>query len=1261
MTDSDDAESAAAATVSITVGAVDDRPTASDFSKSVAEDTTLNFAAGDFTGAFSDPDGHTLKSVKIVTLPTGTHGKLKVGTADATANQVVLAGSLGTISFEPAANWSGTASFTYKVTDSDDEESTAAATVSITVSAVDDAPTASNFSKTVNEDTTLSFATADFTGAFSDPDGDTLKSVKIVTLPAGSHGTLKVGTATATGGQVVLSANLGTISFEPATNWNGTASFTYKVTDSDDKESAAAATVSITVSAVDDAPTASNFSKTVNEDTTLSFAAADFTGAFSDPDGHTLKSVTIVTLPNAAHGTLKVGTADAAAGQVVLAASLGMVRFEPAANWNGTASFTYRVTDSDDEESAAAATVTITVRATDAPTASDIAKTVSEGTTLTFAASDFTGAFSDPDGHTLKSVRIVTLPNSAHGTLKVGTAAAVAGQVIPAADLGMLTYEPAPGWSGTASFTYKVTDSDDEESAVVATVTITVGTMDNAPIASGISKTTAEDTALTFSVSDFSGAYRDPDGDPLRSVTIVTLPHGSHGTLTVGTQPARAGQTVAVAKLGTIAFAPAENWHGMARFSFRVADTSGRESVRAATATVIVMPVNDPPEANAGAALTADPGTTVTLDGSASSDTEDTRLVFAWTQVSGTAVILQGAATVTPSFVAPQAPGALTFKLTVIDTGGLTGSDTVTVTVRDTAPSFGGATVAPLTLERGRPIAAVVLPAATGGNGALTYRLTSEPAGLAGLTFDTTTRTLSGTPDAVGDHVFSFRADDADDNRSGADAAVLTFVVTVEAATAARKEAVTRTLAAVASRTLAGALDNIGARFADTIPATKVTVASQRLPLEAPAPALASGAPVGMGPACSAAEGCGDPFGGTVAQGRRMEVNELLHGSNFSWPLAADDTTHPQPPRLALWGRGDLSSFAGRPASGPRYGGRTWTGWVGADARSDAWVAGIAVSHGVTEADYQFGDAAGERGRLETALTVVHPYGRWKQADGLDLQVMLGAGTGKIRHAPEGGEPEESGLSVRMAAIGARQKLPNVAGVDLAARGDASFARMQVADAPDVDQGIDGLRADTWRARAGLEVSRTFAIGEGATLAPFMEVVGRQDGGDGLTGTGLEVAGGMRYAGPRVQVEARGRLLAAHTEEGVQERGVSVTAHLNPAADGQGLSLAVTPRWGARTGRAEALWRNEMPKLTSNHGDEPASLDASIRYGFATASGVITPFAEGGVGHGESRVRLGARFKSTPSAVAVEVSGERRERIGSAPEYAVNVEVMYSY
>ena len=64
-------------------------------------------------------------------------------------------------------------------------------------------------------------------------------------------------------------------------------------------------------------------------------------------------------------------------------------------------------------------------------------------------------------------------------------------------------------------------------------------------------------------------------------------------------------------------------------------------------------------------------------------------------------------------------------------------------------PSFASG-FGPLRLERGVAMAPAALPEATGGNGALSYSLTSEPAGLAGLSFDASTRELSGTPEAEG-------------------------------------------------------------------------------------------------------------------------------------------------------------------------------------------------------------------------------------------------------------------------------------------------------------------------------------------------------------------------------------------------------------------------------------------------------------------------------------------------------------------------------
>jgi hypothetical protein len=91
--------------------------------------------------------------------------------------------------------------------------------------------------------------------------------------------------------------------------------------------------------------------------------------------------------------------------------------------------------------------------------------------------------------------------------------------------------------------------------------------------------------------------------------------------------------------------------------------------------------INTPPAANAGNDRVVAPGSAVSLDGSASSDSNGTIATYAWTQTGGTAVALASASTATPSFTAPDAAGSMTFQLTVTDNGGASHSDTMTVTV----------------------------------------------------------------------------------------------------------------------------------------------------------------------------------------------------------------------------------------------------------------------------------------------------------------------------------------------------------------------------------------------------------------------------------------------------------------------------------------------------------------------------------------------------------------------------------------------------
>ena len=477
------------------------------------------------------------------------------------------------------------------------------------------------------------------------------------------------------------------------------------------------------------------------------------------------------------------------------------------------------------------------------------------------------------------------------------------------------------------------------------------------------------------------------------------------------------------------------------------------------------------------------------------------------------------------------------------------------------------------------------------------------------------------------------------------------------------KQALRRMLSAIGRRTLTGALDQLGARLAEPGTGTTLTLNGHTIALgpAGASPLLASLVPAapacGMGhardagaPRCPA--GAGPPTS-------PLSLAALLQASAFTLPLQAATKAglSPTGPRWALWGRGDVGTFKGRPDAGTAYTGRARTGWLGLDARHGPWVAGLAVSHGTGTADYAL--VAGTPGRLETSVTTVHPYGRWTVADGLDLRVVLGAGAGRARHDPGTGPRTSAPLTLWLGSLGIRQVLPSVAGFTAAVRADASLTRIAFGAGPGF---VTDVSADSWRGRAGVEVARTLALAPDTAVAPFVEAAVRRDGGDGIRGTGLEVAGGVRYTAPRVQVEARGRVLAAYTQGGTHEQGVSVTARVGPGAQGRGWSLALLPRWGAAPTGAQALWAADLPTHAAT-APAPAALEAQVGYGVGLATlGLLTPFAEAGLtGETARHLRLGARLAAPRVNLRMTLAGEQRTQAGTRPVQALRLDSHWQF
>ena len=384
--------------------------------------------------------------------------------------------------------------------------------------------------------------------------------------------------------------------------------------------------------------------------------------------------------------------------------------------------------------------------------------------------------------------------------------------------------------------------------------------------------------------------------------------------------------------------------------------------------------------------------------------------------------------------------------------------------------------------------------------------------------------------------------------------------------------------------------------------------------------------------------------------GYGLTADRLFTGTSFNMPLNAMGTGDAQ---FAVWGAGDLQSFEGEPDDG-MYDGSSSSGYIGVDARGDGWLAGVSVSRSGAEADYDFDGTArvtGVRGggTLETSVTAFHPYARMEVGADSEVWVIGGFGGGEAdlsRTHVTGSQ--SSDLSMAMAVGGLRRALAmEFGGADLSLRGDAGFLSLET------DSGamaVDGLSASVSRLRLGLE-----AAWEGESATPFVEVSGRFDGGDGQTGGGLELAGGLRILNPEsgFGLEAKGRILAMHTGDGYSESGIGVTASFEPGAAGRGITFRLSPRWGGSADSTDLFWDevgNVRDASQYAYGLDRAQtwgVDAALGYGFGLRSmpGVVTPFGQMDVtGAQDQRIRVGVRYglmQGLLGGTQVELSAER--------------------
>lgn len=447
-----DGISEADADIAITVTPVNDAPVAVDNTLAANEDTAATVTGAALVANDTDVENDALTVTEVANPSLGT---------------VALVAD--TVTFTPPANFTGTATFEYTVSDG---AATDVGTVTVTVGGVNDPPVAVMDVLTTAEDTPATITAATLVANDTDVEMQTLS-------------------VTGVGGEMNGTANLagGTVTFTPTADFNGAASFTYTVSDG---AATATGTVNVTVTPVNDTPVANAGSATTNEDVPVTITLSG-----SDVEGSAL---TFAIAMQPATGTL---------GSITqLTATTASVTYTPNPGSNADDSFTFTVNDGTIDSAPATVTIDV-IGINDVPVATPGMAMTNEDTPVTI-----TLAGSDADGDAL-TFAIATGPSS--GSLGTIT------QLTPTT--ASVTYTPNTNSNADDSFTFTVNDG--QATSTAATVTIDVVPVDDPPVADPVATSTNEDTAVDITLSG-----SDVEGGALTFSIVMGPTSGSLGSIT---------------------------------------------------------------------------------------------------------------------------------------------------------------------------------------------------------------------------------------------------------------------------------------------------------------------------------------------------------------------------------------------------------------------------------------------------------------------------------------------------------------------------------------------------------------------------------------------------------------------------------------------------------------------------------------------------------------------------------------------------------
>ena len=565
----------------------------------------------------------------------------------------------------------------------------------------------------------------------------------------------------------------------------------------------------------------------------------------------------------------------------------------------------------------------------------------------------------------------------------------------------------------------------------------------------------------------------------------------------------------------------------------------------------------------------------------------------------------------------------------------------------DGAPSFSG-DVANQTYIDGEAIEDLVLPLASGGNllslnpdgevvfGELTYTLDNVPPG---LTFDPNPMSpmLSGIPTEVGTYTLTYTAHDSDDNMTAEDAAILSFEVRVEESATDRFAELNEQILSKYALAIADGTNRAIENRLEHMDRAGDVNRSFRFAAESTLQDMIQS--------------------GRIFENRPVNLAQVMNGSSFAAPFGFGRGCILCPGSPTFWGRGDYGQMSSDDGS-LDWEGNLSRAQIGLDARPGAeMLTGLALSWAQGSFDYTAPLLGEERvdGTYETRMLSLHPYVGFSPGR-LGVWLTAGLGRGNLDIDDQQGTvgQQSSDTSLRTASVGASGDLLASGPTQLRVKAAATVAQVEV-EGGAVENGQGNRIAEQTvsanRLRLALKASHAYEAGMDGEVTPELEVALRQDGGDGLTGAGVEVGGGLRYEGGGFTLEAMARSLVSDGDDAVeyQEWGAHLLLQRSAGTNGRGLSLRVMPTYGTQA-NSLTLWERSVAEVADRSTmNAQGQLRAEVGYGLAALGGrgVYTVYSGMTQAPERMQLRLGTRFE-VDSSMSVSLESSRWQRMAGA-------------